>query len=55
MAQDNTDKFKRPLPLRQNERLRDSLRAPSVTNPNNPSFPVEDIAPSNLQPQKSIF
>ena len=53
MAQDNTDKFKRPLPLRQNERLRDSLRAPSVTNPNNPSFPVEDIAPSNLQPQKS--
>ena len=55
MAQDNTDKFKRPLPLRQNERLRDSLRAPSVTNPNNPSFPVEDIAPSNLQPQKSNF
>ena len=53
MAQDNTDKFKRPLPLRQNERLRESLNAPDVTNPNNPSFPVEGLAPSNRQPQKS--
>ena len=53
MAQDKTDKFKRPLPLRQNERLRDSLVAPDILNPTNPSFPVEDIAPSNKQPQKS--
>jgi hypothetical protein len=53
MAQDNTDKFKRPLPLRQNERLRESLNAPDVTNPNNPSFPVEGLAPGNRQPQKS--
>ena len=53
MAQDNTDKFKRPLPLKQNERLRESLNAPNVTNPNNPSFPIEGLAPSNRQPQKS--
>ena len=48
MAQDNTDKFKRPLPLRQNERLRESLNAPQFEG-----FPVEGLAPSNRQPQKS--
>ena len=53
MAQDNTDKFKRPLPLKQNERLRESLNAPNVTNPNNPSFPIEEVGPSNRQPQKA--
>ena len=53
MTQDNSNKFQRPIPLRNNEKLRNNIAAPSVTNPNNPSFPVEDIAPSNLQPQKS--
>ena len=48
MAQDNTDKFKRPLPLRQNERVRESLNAPQFEG-----FPVEGLAPSNRQPQKS--
>ena len=53
MTQDNSNKFQRPIPLRNNEKLRNNIAAPSVTNPNNPSFPVEDIAPSNLQPQKA--
>ena len=48
MAQDNTDKFKRPLPLRQNERVRESLNAPQFEG-----FPVEGLAPTNRQPQKS--
>jgi len=48
MAQDNSDKFKRPLPLRQNERLRESLNAPQFEG-----FPIEGLAPSNRQPQKS--
>jgi hypothetical protein len=45
--------FKRPIPQGQNEILRKNLRAPDVKNPNNPSFPVEDLVPSNIQPQKT--
>ena len=53
MAQDNSNKFQRPIPLRNNEKLRNNIAAPDVDNPANPSFPVEGIAPSNLQPQKA--
>jgi len=53
MAQDNSDKFLRPIPKRNNEKLRDNLSAPDILNPANPSFPVEGIAPSNRQPQKT--
>ena len=52
MSKDNTNNFNRPLPLRHNEKLRDSIKAPDIQNPNNPTFPVEGIAPSNKQPQK---
>ena len=52
MAQDNSNKFLRPLPQRNNEKLRDNLSAPDILNPANPSFPVEGIASSNRQPQK---
>jgi hypothetical protein len=44
--------FKRPLPQRQNEILRKNLAAPDSQNPNNPSFPVGDLVPSNRKPQK---
>ena len=53
MAQDKSDKFLRPIPQRNNEKLRDNLSAPDVLNPANPGFPVEGIAPSNRQPQKT--
>ena len=53
MTQDNSNKFKRPLPLGKNERLRESISSPDILNPANSSFPVEGIAPSNKQPQKS--
>jgi hypothetical protein len=56
MPQDKSNTFNRPLPLNQNERLRDSLVAPKYNaNPNNPSFPStsDGIVPSSLQPQKS--
>ena len=54
MAKDNSHNFKRPIPQRLNERLRENLTAvkPNV-NPNYPTFPVEDIVPSSLQPQKT--
>ena len=44
--------FKRPIPQKQNEILRRNLKAPDSQNPNNPSFPIGDLAPSNRQPQK---
>tara|TARA_B110000977_G_scaffold151697_1_gene192559 strand:- start:3207 stop:4220 length:1014 start_codon:yes stop_codon:yes gene_type:complete len=53
MAQDNSDKFLRPIPQRNNEKLRENLSAPDILNPANPSFPVEGIASSNRQPQKT--
>ena len=57
MAQDKTDKIKRPIPLRQNERLHGNLTAVPhhSQNPATPKFPVlpEGKAPSNRQPQKS--
>ena len=54
MAQDNTNNFKRPIPLRQNEILRKNLNAPKDgANPDNPSFPIGDISPTNRQPQKT--
>ena len=52
MAQDNSNKFLRPLPQRNNDKLRDNLSAPDILNQANPSFPVEGIASSNRQPQK---
>ena len=54
MTQDNSEKFLRPIPQRENEKLRDNLKAPDILNPNNPSFPstLDGIAPSNRQPQK---
>ena len=55
MTQDNSNKFLRPLPRRNNEKLRDNLSAPDILNPANPSFPVEGIAPSNRQPQKDLI
>ena len=55
MTQDNSNKFLRPLPQRNNEKLRDNLSAPDILNPANPSFPVEGIAPSNRQPQKDVI
>ena len=48
MPQDNTHNFRRPLPQRENEKLRDNLKAPQFKG-----FPVEDIAPSNRQPHKA--
>ena len=53
MAQDNSNNFKRPIPQRKNEILRDNISAPDILNPANPSFPIEDIANSNIPPQKS--
>jgi hypothetical protein len=56
MAQDDSHKIKRPIPLGSNDKLRNSLNAPSSTiDPANPSFPstLDGIAPSNRQPQKS--
>tara|TARA_R110001606_G_scaffold5920_3_gene26954 strand:+ start:51 stop:1076 length:1026 start_codon:yes stop_codon:yes gene_type:complete len=53
MTQDKSDKFLRPIPQRENEKLRANLSAPDILNPANPSFPVEDIVSSNRQPQKS--
>ena len=53
MAQDNSNKFQRPIPLRNNEKLRNNIINPDITDPTKPSFPVEGIAPSNLQPQKA--
>jgi hypothetical protein len=53
MAQDNSDKFLRPIPQRNNDKLRENLSAPDILNPANPSFPVEGIASSNRQPQKT--
>ena len=53
MTQDNSDKFLRPIPQRENEKLRANLSAPDILNPSNPSFPVEGIVSSNRQPQKS--
>ena len=55
MAEDKSDKFRRPIPLRKNEILRQNLSAPDVKNPNNPSFPIEGLSPNNQQPQKSSF
>ena len=46
-------KFNRPIPQRQNEILRKNLKAPDIQNPDNPSFPIGDLAPSNRQPQKA--
>ena len=53
MAQDKSDKFLRPIPQRENEKLRANLSAPDILNPANPSFPVEGVVSSNRQPQKS--
>ena len=53
MAKDKSHEIQRPIPQRENEKLRANLSAPNITNPNNPSFPIGDISPSNKQPQKS--
>ena len=53
MAQDKSNKIRRPIPQRENEKLRANLIAPNITNPNNPSFPTEEVGPSNRQPQKA--
>ena len=53
MAQDKSDNFLRPIPQRNNEKLRENLSAPDILNSANPSFPVEGIASSNRQPQKT--
>ena len=54
MAQDNTNNFNRPIPLRQNEILRNNLSAPKDgANSDNPSFPIGDISPTNRQAQKT--
>ena len=53
MGEDRSDKFKRPIPHKNNDILRQNLSAPDGKNPNNPSFPIEGLAPSNIQPQKS--
>jgi hypothetical protein len=53
MAQDNSNNFQRPIPLRNNEKLRNNILNPDITDSTKPSFPVEGIAPSNIQPQKS--
>jgi len=54
MAEDNSNKFQRPIPLRQNEILRQNLQAPKDgANPDNPSFPIGDISPTNRQAQKT--
>ena len=44
--------FKRPIPQRQHQILRKNLAAPDVTNPDNPSFPRGDLAPSTRKPKK---
>ena len=41
------------LLISENEKLRANLIAPNITNPNNPSFPIEEVGPSNRQPQKA--
>ena len=55
MAQDESHKIQRPIPLGHNDKLRDSLKAPNVLDPTKPSFPstLDGIVPSNRQPQKS--
>ena len=53
MSKDNSHKIQRPIPQRENEKLRANLSAPDILNPANPSFPIEDIVSSNRQPQKS--
>jgi hypothetical protein len=54
MSQDKSDNFNRPIPLRQNEILRNNLSAPKDgANSDNPSFPIGDLSPSNRQPQKT--
>ncbi len=53
MAKDKSHEIQRPIPQRENEKLRANLSAPNITNPNNPSFPIGDVSPSNKQPQKS--
>ena len=53
MAQDKSNRIRRPIPQRENEKLRANLIAPNITNPNNPSFPIEEVGPSNRQPQKA--
>tara|TARA_Y100000593_G_scaffold80614_1_gene150526 strand:+ start:678 stop:1706 length:1029 start_codon:yes stop_codon:yes gene_type:complete len=53
MAQDKSHKFLRPEIGSKNDLLRNNLSAPDIKNPNNPKFPVDKIAPSNRQPQKS--
>ena len=50
--------FNRPIPQRRNDKLRNNLLAPNVekpaaVDPAKPSFPVEDVVPNNIQPQKS--
>ena len=50
--------FNRPIPQRRNDKLRNNLLAPNVEKPSavdpaKPSFPVEDVVPNNIQPQKS--
>ena len=50
--------FNRPLPSRLNDKLRNNLLAPNVekqsaVDPNKPSFPIGDVVPNNLQPQKT--
>ena len=55
MAQDNSHKIQRPIPLGHNDKLRNSLSAPDILDPTKPSFPstLDGIVPSNRQPQKS--
>ena len=50
--------FNRPIPQRRNDKLRNNLLAPNVekpaaVDPAKPSFPIEDVVPNNIQPQKS--
>ena len=50
--------FNRPIPQRLNDKLRNNLLAPNVekpsaVDPTKPSFPIKDIVPNNIQPQKS--
>jgi len=53
MSEDNSHKIQRPIPQRENEKLRANLSAPDILNSANPSFPVEGVVSSNRQPQKS--
>ena len=55
MAQDDSHKIQRPIPLGNNDKLRDSLKAPDILDPTKPSFPStsDGIVPSSRPPQKS--